>query len=53
MMNNDNNLEETKITKLTMKTVSLKNLNSSVFNDIIMPFIPTAVKKPPFFGMLN
>lgn len=32
MMNNDNNLEETKITKLTVKTVSLKNLNSSVFN---------------------
>lgn len=32
MMNNDNNLEETKITKLTVKKVSLKNLNSSVFH---------------------
>ena len=30
---------------------SIKNIPS--FNDIIMSFIPVAVKKPPFFGMLN
>ena len=32
MMNNDNNPEETKITKLTVKKFSLKNLNYYVFN---------------------
>ena len=31
-MMNDNNLEEIKITKLTVKKFSLKKLNSSVFN---------------------
>ena len=35
------------------KTVcnSIKNIPS--FNDIIMSFIPGAVKKPPVFGLLN